>query len=123
MVRECERRQSSFREIESKMGDVASHERVGQLLIMNAKLGEPLVFAVGNHHLPGEHPSGLSCIIHMANNLCKDLGMGYLEGDKAVYDTGVLTHLGLSSADVAKLRAELAEDICDEVKSLVSLCL
>ena len=123
VVRECERRQSSFREIESKMGDVASHERVGQLLIMNAKLGEPLAFAVGNHHRPGEHPSGLSCIIHMANNLCKDLGMGYLEGDKAVYDTGVLTHLGLSSADVAKLRAELAEDICDEVKSLVSLCL
>jgi HD-like signal output (HDOD) protein len=123
VVRECERRQSSFREIESKMGDVASHERVGQLLIMNAKLGEPLAFAVGNHHRPGEHPSGLSCIIHMANNLCKDLGMGYLEGDKAVYDTGVLTYLGLSSADVAKLRAELAEDICDEVKSLVSLCL
>ena len=36
---------------------------------------------------------------------------------------GVLTYLGLSSSDIAELRASLAEDIRDEVKRLVSLCL
>jgi HD-like signal output (HDOD) protein len=123
VVQQCERKQLSFRVVESKMGDVASHERVGQLLIMNANLGEDLAYAVGNHHYPGEQPSSLACIVHMADNLCKDLGMGYLPGDKAAYDAGVLTHLGLGSADIGKIKAELSEDIIDEVKSLVSLCL
>ena len=36
---------------------------------------------------------------------------------------GVLTYLDLSSSDIAELRASLAEDIRDEVKRLVSLCL
>ena len=66
---------------------------------------------------------GLSCIIHMANNLCKDLDVGYLKLGKAAYDAGVLTYLDLSSSDIAELRASLAEDIRDEVKRLVSLCL
>lgn len=66
---------------------------------------------------------GLSCIIHMANNLCKDLGVGYLKLGKAEYDVGVLTYLDLSSSDIAKLRASLAEDIRDEVRRLLSFCL
>ena len=66
---------------------------------------------------------GLSCIIHMANNLCKDLGVGHLKLGKAAYDAGELTYLGLSSSNVAKLRASLAEDIRDEVRRLMSFCL
>ena len=66
---------------------------------------------------------GLSCIIHMANNLCKDLGVGYLKLGKAACDAGVLTYLDLSSSDIAKLRASLAEYIRDEVRRLMSFYL
>ena len=90
---------------------------------MNAKIGKRLAFAVGYHHRPGEQLLGLSCIIHMANNLCKDLNVGYPKLGKAAYDAGVLNRLRLSSSDVAKLRASLAEDIRDKVKRLMSLCL
>ena len=59
----------------------------------------------------------------MANNLCKDLGVGHLKLGKAAYDAGVLTYLDLSSSDIAKLRASLAEDIRDEVRRLLSFYL
>ncbi len=123
IIEQCEKNQASFRAIEAKMGDVASHERVGQMLIVNANMGERLANAIGSHHYPGENPSSLACLIHMANNLCNDLGLGYLPGDKAHYDVRVLQHLGLGNADVAQLRNALSEDINEEVKSLVSLCL
>ncbi len=123
IIEQCEKSQESFRAIEAKMGDVASHERVGQMLIINANMGEELANAVGSHHFPGEQPSSLACLIHMANNLCNELGLGYLPSDKAHYDARVLQHLELGTADIAQLRNALSEDINEEVKSLVSLCL
>ena len=90
---------------------------------MNAKLSKPLAFAVGYRHRPGSSPWACPVSIHMANNLCKDLSVGYLKLGKAAYDAGVLTYLDLSSSDIAELRASLAKDIRDEVKRLMSLCL
>jgi HD-like signal output (HDOD) protein len=123
VVEQCERNNLAFRSVEAKMGDVASHERVGQLLIINANMGETLAGAVGNHHAPGEDPSALLCLIHMADNLCKELGLGYLAGDKGRYDAQVLAQIKLKRDDVVALRNTLAEDVKDEVKSLVDLCL
>lgn len=86
-------------------------------------MGETLAGAVGNRHAPGEDPSALLCLIHMADNLCKELGLGYLAGDKGRYDAQVLAQLKLKRDDVVALRNTLAEDVKDEVKSLVDLCL
>lgn len=123
VIEQCERNNLAFRSVEAKMGDVASHERVGQLLIINANMGETLAAAVGNHHGPGEDPSALLCLIHMADNLCKELGLGYLPSDKGRYDALVLQQLKLKRDDVVALRNALAEDVKDEVKGLVDLCL
>ena len=45
-----------FRSVESKMGDVATHERIGQLLMINANMGEEMAQAVGSHHAVGDDP-------------------------------------------------------------------
>ncbi len=123
VVEQSERNKLPFRSVEAKMGDVASHERVGQLLIINANMGETLAAVVGNHHAPGENPDALMCLIHLADNLCKDLGLGYLPIDKGRYDEQVLKKLKLVRENVSVLRNTLAEDVQDEVKSLVDLCL
>ena len=83
---------------------------------MNAKLSKPLAFAVGYHHRLGSSP--WACPV---SSTWLTICAKYLKLGKAAYDAGVLTYLGLSSSDIAELRASLAEDILDEVKRLVSL--
>ena len=113
----------TFREVENKMGDVANHERVGQLLMINANMGEELAQAVGSHHAVGDDPAPLVCLIHMADNLCKDLGLSYLPDEISRYDPRVLKKLKLVEDNISVLRETLAEDVPDEVKSMVDQCL
>jgi len=112
-----------FRKVEAQLGDVANHERVGQLLMVNADMGESLASAVGNHHSIGEGPSPLVCLIHMADNLCKDLGLGYMEEEKGLYDERVLEALGIQESDLDAVRETLAEDAVEEVRNMVDQCL
>ena len=69
----------TFREAERATGDVANHELLGRLLIMKSSVGEWLVDAVGSHHTVAATPSDLVCLLHLANELSKELGFGYLE--------------------------------------------
>ena len=123
VVEQMEKAELDFRTVENKLGDVANHERVGQLLMINANMGEELSQAVGSHHSVGDDPTPLTCLIHMADNLCKDLGLSYLPEESSRYDPRVLKKLKLVEDNLPVLRETLAEDIAEEVKSMVDQCL
>ena len=42
--------------------------------------------------------------LHVANNLCKDIGLSYLYEEAGAYDDAVLTKLNLDEAKVAACR-------------------
>ena len=123
VVEHMEKGDLDFRTVENKLGDVANHERVGQLLMINANMGEDIAHAVGSHHAVGDDPTPLSCLIHMADNLCKELGLSYLPEEPSRYDPRVLKKLKLVEDNIPVLREALAEDILEEVKSMVDQCL
>ena len=114
---------SSFREAEAQMGDSANHERVGQLLLTAADMGPRLAAAVGRHHTIGNAPGDLTCLIHLADNLCRDLGLGYLAEEQGVYSEEVLRLLGLTPEDVQNLKEAVGNEIVTEVKELVGQCM
>ncbi|MFH1570450.1 MAG: HDOD domain-containing protein [Gemmatimonadota bacterium] len=113
----------TFRQAETELGDVASHDRVGQLMLLNADMGEEVVAAVGGHHQPAEEPGDLPCLVHLANNLSKDLGLGYLPGEEGQYDGRVLAHLKLDEPGLDRLRERLAREIVEEIRTVVGQCM
>ena len=123
LVDQMPKTEGSFRRAEQRLGDSANHERLGQLLLMNANVGKELAEAVGQHHNPGSTPGELACLLHLANNLCKDLGLGCLPTEKGRYNKSVLRTLKMSPKDVKDLRKRLAEDTVEEVRSAVEQCL
>jgi HD-like signal output (HDOD) protein len=108
---------------EAELGDMASHERVAQLLAVNADLGEGLVGALGRHHTTGPRPAPLVCLVHLADNLCKDLRLGYTDEESGVYDPHVLAACGIDHAAVVRARDALGPDLAGEVHGLVEQCL
>lgn len=43
-----------------------------------------MVEVVGLHYASRDDQSNLVCLLHLANNVCKELGLGYLEEEKVV---------------------------------------
>ena len=113
---------TSFRETEKLLGEPANHEHLGRLLLMSANVGEELVTAVGTHHSAGDRPGDLVCLLHMANNICKDLGMAYLEGEASSYSDAVLEKLKLDTVRLDELRKTIGESVTGEIKILVERC-
>ena len=111
-----------FRQAEVRMGDTANHERLGQLLLLNADMGERIATVVGAHHSLRETPDELACLLHMANNLAKQLELGYL-GDEPQYSELVLDALGIGEAEIDGIVDALAADTAAEVRSMVNQCL
>ena len=112
-----------FRRAEARMGDTANHERLGQLLLFNADMGESITTVVGNHHSLGDEPDELACLVHMANNLSKELGLSYLQDEEPQYNDVVLEKLEIGQEEIDSLKETLAEDTLEEVKSMVDQCL
>ena len=54
-------------------------------------------------------------LVHVANNLCKDLGLGYLLGEQPEYDVDVLEALRIDQGRLEVLRERLAADVVDEI--------
>lgn len=121
---QMEKAQYQFRKVEAQLGDVANHERVGQLLMINADMGESLAATVAAHHSIGaDEPAPLLCLVHMADNLCKDIGLGYMEEERGNYDARVLAALKLKKADLEALVEKLARVIPAEVRSMMDQCM
>ena len=113
----------SFRDVELELDDIVTHEYLGRLLLLKSNAGEDLVEAVACHHSTGPDPSPLICLLHLANNFCAELGMGYLHEEKVVYSAAVLRTLKLKAKEVRALRQALAPEIEAQVKDLVERCL
>ncbi|HJP29259.1 MAG TPA: HDOD domain-containing protein [Candidatus Latescibacteria bacterium] len=114
--------QINFREAESRLGDVVSHEQLGQLLMMRAPMREDLARCVGTHHQPGSIPSSLLALVNFADNLCKDLGMGTLVEERGEYDAAVLRVLGVTQERVEVIRDGLGQAAVQEVMDIVDRC-
>ena len=114
--------QCTFREAEKATGDVANHELLGRLLLMKSHVGERLVETVATHHTAGPQPSDLVCLVHLANELSKELGFGYLPDEPRLYAAEVLRKLGMKTSAVVSLRERLGLDLPDEIRALVDRC-
>jgi HD-like signal output (HDOD) protein len=112
-----------FRQAEARLGDVADHERIGQLLLMKGKMAPGLIEAVATHHTVQPSPKALVCLIHMADNMSKELGLGYFAEEQPVYSPEVTKALRLSTAQVKDLSRALGANTLDEINELVDQCL
>ena len=113
----------SYREAEKKMADTPNHELVGQLMLMKSNIKEELVQVVQSHHEITASSSILVRLVHLVDNISKDLGMGYIEGEPSAYDPQVLETFGLDEAKLTKLKETLNEFIVPEIKAMVGRCL
>ena len=123
VLQEMHRSHCGFRSAEIELGDVANHEYLGKLLLMKSKVGKGLVDAVGHHDIPNDDPSDLVCLIHLANNLSKELAMGYLPDEQPYYNPIVLEKLELSESDVERIRDKLFADGAKEIEDVVQRCI
>ena len=119
IIRQMEANKCSFQEAEAKLSDAIDHERIGEILLLKAHMSEAVVEAVGLHHVPGDEPGPLICLVHMANNLCKELGLSCLPKEKVVYDRVVLRALKLKRTEVKEVKEALGEEIVEEIKKAV----
>ncbi len=62
----------------------------------------------------------LCCLLHLANNLCKDLGLGYPQLSEGEYRADILEKLGVNEEDLEKLRESVGEVLLTEVKALLA---
>lgn len=113
----------SFREAEKKMADTPHHELVGQLMLMKSNIKEELVGVVQSHHEITASSSTLVRLIHLVDNISKDFGMGYIEGEPSAYDPQVLETFGLDEDKLTTLKKTLSEFIVPEIKAMVGRCL
>ena len=112
----------SFRQAEIAMGDVAGHQRVGQLMLLNSDMGEAAVSAVGHHHeLP--EPDDLLRLLHVADNLAKAVGLGTLPGETAEFDADAVRELGLNAESLQALQEDLQKEMVQEIRTVVANCL
>jgi HD-like signal output (HDOD) protein len=112
-----------FHWAEARLGNAVTHEYLGQLMLLRAKADPEIVELVKGHNNVGRKPSPLVCLVNVADNLCKDLGLGYLEKEQGVYSPAVLAGVGLSEEQLQILKDTMGQKMTDEVEDLVGLCL
>ena len=112
----------SFRDAETRMGDTATHEQVGELLLIRTNMAQELVSAVANHSDPDPLPRPLVSLVHLGDQICKDLGLGYAHGEKGDYSDSVLRSLNVDRDKLDQLRDDLRENMVDEIMDVVDRC-
>ena len=112
----------SFSDAETRMGDTATHEQIGELLLIRTNMSQEVVSAVANHSDPEQLPGPLVSLVHLSDQICKDLGLGYVSGERGEYSDSVLRALDLDSAGLDQLRGQLRESMVDEIMDVVERC-
>ena len=112
-----------FREAETQLGDMAHHEYIGELLLVKSRVKEELVEVVKGHHSLGEAPGKLTCLVHVVNNISKELGMGYDVDETSNCSEVALRELNMDESAFGKIRETAQEFLVTEIKALVSRCL
>ena len=124
IVRTMESDTSTFHEAENELsGGMVSHEFIGELLLQKSSMPGELVAAVGLHHATGETPTPLVALVHVANNITKEIGMGYSEGEPANYTEGAFKTLKIGPQIIRHLKAVMSEEVVAQVKQLVRQCM
>ncbi|MEW6756352.1 MAG: HDOD domain-containing protein [Candidatus Latescibacterota bacterium] len=108
---------------EMRLGNAITHEYLSRVVLTRAKADPRIVEAVAVHDTVGRKPGALACLLHLATNLSKDLRLGYLEREEGVYSQTVLSALGISDDDVARVREQAGPQMISEARALVGLCL
>ena len=111
-------RDISFREAERELGDAVNHEEIGKLLLLKADFGPEITEWVAVHD-SASSPDSLFHLLHIANNLCKDLGLSYPQESAGRYSPEILSSLSLSEDDIASLRDNVGAELVAEVKELL----
>ena len=107
---------------EKRLGAAVTHEHAGELLMLRIKADQRVTEIVGGHNNVGRGPGPLVCLIHVADNLCKDLGLGYLPQERGVYSKSVLDALQTSEEELEKLMSALGKEMVAEIEDLVARC-
>jgi HD-like signal output (HDOD) protein len=113
---------STFREAEKELGDVGNHEYLAQILLLRSNATKEVVETVGKHHTTGPAPTSLVCLVHVANNLCTELGLGYLPDEPARYSETVLANLRATPEEMYRLRELLGKPMVLQIKEIVNRC-
>jgi HD-like signal output (HDOD) protein len=111
-----------FREAERALGDFANHEFLGRLLLLRSKVDGDLAETVGSHHALEDSSRPLVWLVHLADNLSKEMDLAYLPGAPPNYSASVLKSLNLDRQTAAKLAQSLGEQVTAEVEELVEQC-
>ncbi len=124
IIETMEEKECTFYEAEIELGGgMVTHDQISEMMMQKAEMPAELVDAVSLHHEPGEDPSPLTALIHVADNLCSEMGFGYNDADSIKYDRASLKALGLKRQSVRDLAEELQESVAKEVMDVVSQCL
>lgn len=124
IIETMEDNECTFYEAETELGGgMVTHDQISEMMMQKAEMSQELVDAVSLHHEPGESPTPLVALIHVANNLCSEMGFGYNDAESIKYDRASLKALGLKRQSVRDLAEELQEPVAKEVMDVVSQCL
>ena len=124
VIETMDEEECSFYDAETKLGDgMLAHDRISEMVLQKAELPEELIEAVALHHAPGEAPSTLLSLIHVANGMCSEMGFGYDDADSVKYHRPALKALGLKRESVRELVEALQEPVGKELMDIVSQCL
>lgn len=124
VIEAMEDEECSFYDAENQLGDgMITHEQISEMMLQKADLPAELIEAVALHHEPGEDPSPLVALIHVANGMCTEMDYGYYDGEYVKYDRAALKALGLKRQTVRDMVEEMRESIAKEIVDVVSQCL
>ena len=91
--------------------------------MLRTQTAPELADVIGSHHDPGRLPSSLSCLVHLADNLCKDIGLGYNPEEESSYSPAVLIVSKKKREEIEGLQAKLGPAVVEDVKELVGRCM
>ena len=123
VLKKMEVERIAFRQSELTLGDFANHEFLGKLMLMRSKVDGDLAAAVGSHHVLEDSPRPLVWLVHLADNLSKEIDLAYMPGAPPDYSPAVLESLRLDQQTVSELAESLGEPVATEVEELVERCL
>jgi HD-like signal output (HDOD) protein len=95
ILNEMVRKGVSFRTVEGQFGSVPNHEYIGQILLLKSNMGPDMVNWVKNHDSIEAAPDALTCLLHLSNTICKQLGLCYPPEENVEYNPSVLKRMKL----------------------------
>ncbi|MBT4100102.1 MAG: HDOD domain-containing protein [Gemmatimonadetes bacterium] len=114
---------TDFSQAEEELGGAITHEWIGELLLKKSDMPTHITRAVGLHHTLGERTAPLTGLVHIADNMAKEMGLGLREEEPANYDRDVLKMFGMKRESARKVVSDLSSMVKTEVRRLLKECM